>query len=424
VSGEGGVAAGNRLSAAGGAPRAAAPALAVVLGRPGRPWHVQLVQLMEVLDPQASFHKLTGQRPEAYYNKRLATGWTIGLAQELKLLQLLIRLAHPGLVRPLQQHWLRSEPDLVVSLVPNFNRALGASLATVLPGVPFVTVMTDLADHPPHFWFEPGIGQHLICGTDHAVQQARAAGCADDRLHRVSGMVLRPDFYDHDQASHHDRAPLDRTAERAAAGLPASAPVGLVMFGGQGSKRMLDIARQLHDQPLILICGHNAALADQLRALPATAPRVVLGYTPQVRRWMQLADWFVGKPGPGSLSEAVQMGLPVVTVRNAWTMPQERWNTVWLQQQGLGTVVRSFRALRAPVLDLLARLDDFRAAVAAQRNRAVFEVPEILAGILAAAAASPVGHRPPGAADPALPSQIERWFTRCDSASALSRRSL
>lgn len=373
---------------AGGGHRAAAQALAEVIRRQGRPWNVQLVQLMEVLDPQASFHKLTGQRPEAYYNKRLATGWTIGLAQELRLLQFLIRLAHPSLVRPLQQHWLRSEPDLVVSLVPNFNRALGDSLATVLPGVPFVTVMTDLADHPPHFWFEPGVGQHLICGTDHAVQQARAAGCPDDRLHRVSGMVLRPDFYDLDQDIHLDGAPLDRAGERAAACLPASAPVGLVMFGGQGSKRMLDIARQLHDQPLILICGHNAALADQLRALPATAPRVVLGYTPQVRRWMQLADWFVGKPGPGSLSEAVQMGLPVVTVRNAWTMPQERWNTVWLQQQGLGTVVRSFGALRAPVLDLLARLDGFRAAVAAQHNRAVFEVPEVLAAILATATAT------------------------------------
>ena len=41
---------------------------------------------------------------------------------------------------------------------------------------------------------------------------------------------------------------------------------------------------------------------------------------------MQLADFFIGKPGPGSISEAVQQGLPVIVVDNAWTMPQERYN--------------------------------------------------------------------------------------------------
>jgi hypothetical protein len=57
--------------------------------------------------------------------------------------------------------WGRTEPDLVVSLVPNFNRALHDGLALARPGVPFVTVMTDMADHPPHFWVEPGVAQHL-----------------------------------------------------------------------------------------------------------------------------------------------------------------------------------------------------------------------------------------------------------------------
>src|SRR5690606_3573789 len=111
--------------------------------------------------------------------------------QELKMLQGLIRWGHAGLMRRLQQHWLRSEPDLVVSVLPNFNRARYRSLAATLPGVPFVSVLTDLADHPPHFWIEPGQRQHLVCGTDRAVQQARAAGYPDERVHATTGMVLR-----------------------------------------------------------------------------------------------------------------------------------------------------------------------------------------------------------------------------------------
>jgi UDP-N-acetylglucosamine:LPS N-acetylglucosamine transferase len=361
---------------AGGGHRAAATALAAALHTCQPDWDVRLVQLMEVLDPQGSFLRLTGLRPEDYYNKRLAAGWTLGLAQELKLLQGLIRFAQPTLVSRLQQHWLRTEPDLVVSLVPNFNRVLCESLAGSLPGVAFVTVMTDLADHPPNFWIEPDLAQHLVCGSARALQQARAAGCAEHRLHRVSGMLLRPDFQ-RDES-------FDVAAARVELGLPADAPVGLVMFGGQGSRAMLSIARQLHDLPLILLCGRSEALARQLRALPAAAPRVIVGHTAEVPRWMRLADWFVGKPGPGSLSEAVQMGLPVVTVRNAWTMPQERYNTEWVQALGLGTVARSFRAIRPAVLDLLVRLPAYRATVAAQHNRAVHEVPRVLAQVLEA----------------------------------------
>jgi hypothetical protein len=81
----------------------------------------------------------------------------------------------------------------------------------------------------------------------------------------------------------------------------------------------------------------------------------------------------------------VHLGLPVVTVRNAFTMPQERYNTEWVQTQGLGTVARSFRAIRPAVLDLLARLPQYRAATAAQHNRAVFELPQILARLMAEA---------------------------------------
>ena len=93
---------------------------------------------------------------------------------------------------------------------------------------------------------------------------------------------------------------------------------------------------------------------------------------------MQVSDFFIGKPGPGSMSEALQQGLPIVTVRNAWTMPQERYNTTWIVEQSLGLVGTSMRKIRPVVLTLIARLDDFRANVKRIDNRAVFEVPAIL----------------------------------------------
>lgn len=359
---------------AGGGHRAAAQALQTTIRQQGRPWQVRCVNLVEMLDPQARFQHITGMAPEALYNKRLASGWTLGLATELKWLQRMISASHATLVQRLQQHWSKAVPDLVVSLIPNFNRALHDSLAVAAPGVPFVTVMTDMADLPPHFWIEPDLDQHLVCGTEHAVRQAMAAGCDPRRVHRTSGMVIRPDFY---QPQDHDRA-----AEQARLGLDPARPTGVVMFGGQGSMAMLTIARQLSDVQLVLMCGHHQVLAQRLRALPTVATHAVVEFTPQVRRHLAVGDFFLGKPGPGCLSEAVQQGLPVLTVRNAWTMPQERYNTDWVEEVGVGIVGGSLRQIRPQVLDMVRRLGEFKAAVQRQRNRAVFEVPDILAGIL------------------------------------------
>jgi UDP-N-acetylglucosamine:LPS N-acetylglucosamine transferase len=264
------------------------------------------------------------------------------------------------------------------------------SVTSALPGVPYVTVMTDLADHPPNFWIERGQDQHIICGTPKAMQQAAAMGYPPDRLHLTSGMMLRPGF--------HRLPPLDRETERRRLGLDPSLPTGVVMFGGHGSRVMLDIARQLHDLPLILICGHNAQLAESLRRAKPAAPRVVLGFTPDVTRVLRLGDYFIGKPGPASLAEAVHLGLPVVTVRNAWTMPQERYNTQWVRDSGLGVVHGSFRSIRPAVDEVLARLFEFRRNLRVVRNRAVFEVPEILAGILDDSSRPPVASSHPGAA--------------------------
>jgi hypothetical protein len=361
---------------AGGGHRSAALALESVVRDQSRPWRVRLVNLFEVLDPRGVFYKTTGMMPEDYYNTRLKRGWTLGLAQELKILQALILLSHRSIKRQLQRHWRGTAPDMVVSLVPNFNRAMYQALASACPRSPYVTLMTDFADYPPHFWIEPHQSQHFICGTPRAVAQARAMGYGSAQVHATSGMIIRPEFY----AEIH----IDRRAEMRRLNLDPDRPTGIVMFGGHGSRTMKSIARRLEDTQLILICGHNAALAEQLRALPASAPRVVVGFTADIRYYMHLCDFFIGKPGPGSVSEAIHQGLPVIVVRNAWTMPQERYNADWILENQAGVVLDSFRAVREGAERVIGRLDAYRASIARIQNRAIYEIPDILERLLEA----------------------------------------
>jgi len=395
---------------AGGGHRAAANALRQVMEQQQRPFEIRMVNLQEMLDAIDVFRKVTGLRLEDVYNLMLKKGWTLGSARLTAGMHLVIRLFHPQQVRMLTAFWRQSRPDMVVSLVPNFNRALCESLHAALPGVPLVTILTDIADYPPHFWIERGQEQHFICGSEKAVEQALDMGHDPSRVHRVSGMILNPRFY--------EIAPLrpaERAEARAALGFAPELPVGLVLFGGQGAAVMREIAARLPDRQLVMICGHNRKLRAQLEAMPVgqpllgdhlvrklsdglagkaerpdsrpvtrTAAMFVEGFTCEVPRYMQLADYFIGKPGPGSLSEAVAMRLPVIVESNAWTLPQERYNPEWVREQGVGIVLPNFRRIARAVEELLepAAFARFRAATERLHNGAVYEIPDILEAIL------------------------------------------
>ncbi|HEV2689144.1 MAG TPA: glycosyltransferase, partial [Bryobacteraceae bacterium] len=148
---------------------------------------------------------------------------------------------------------------------------------------------------------------------------------------------------------------------------------------------MLDIARRVTTQAqFIFICGKNQKLAERIRALKTKYPKHVEGFTAEIPYFMHLSDFFIGKPGPGSISEALAMRLPVIVERNAWTLPQERYNAEWIREKQVGVVLKSFREMDDGLRELLdpPNFARFRANAAAIKNRAVFEIPEILDSLL------------------------------------------
>ena len=373
---------------AGGGHRSAAGALKTVLEQQYHPWNVKLLNLQELLDPIDFVHRATGLRIQDGYNLILKKGWTRLTPPLLTLFQGTIQLHHSRIVRILRNYWAQHPTDLVLSVIPHFNRCLAESIRREMPNAAFVTLLTDLADYPPNFWMVPE-SEFIICGSQRAREQALAMGHDRRRVYQTSGMILKPSFY---------RKPeIDRAAERIKLGLRTDLPTGIVMFGGQGSASMLEIAKRLEQssQPLqlIFLCGHNLELAARLRSLELSKPAVIEEFTTQVDYFMALADFFIGKPGPGSISEALQFGLPVIVERNARTMPQERYNGTWLTEKGLGMVVPDFREIGAAVEQLLreATFAEFRRNVSAYKNYAIFEVPLILDQMMAEKAIETMG---------------------------------
>src|SRR5205814_6544937 len=224
----------------------------------------------------------------------------------------------------------------------------------------------------PRFWIEPIREQIVVTGCERAAQQARDCGKADANLFCASGMILRPEFYAEQRET--------SLAIRNELGLDPQLPTAVVLFGGYGSNVIYGIVRQLDAARLplqmILVCGKNEKLAARLRAAKWNLRLHVVGFTREVNRLMRASDFLIGKPGPGSIAEAMISGLPVLVECNSSTLPQERYNTEWVTEKQVGIVIRSFAKILPAVEAMLApsRLPAFKRNVAALHNWAIFEI--------------------------------------------------
>jgi UDP-N-acetylglucosamine:LPS N-acetylglucosamine transferase len=364
---------------AGGGHRAAARALEAAAALSPRGWSFRVANLQDVLAPADFTRRLTGRPMEHTYNAMVRKKWTRFLVPMLRTLQWGIgRMRHP-LSRLVAEHLAAVRPVLIVSLIPNFNRVLADARRRACPDVPFLVVLTDLADFPPHFWMEKDVDR-VVVATEHAVAQARDLGFAPSAVSRTSGMILHPRFHAPDPAA--------RQRTRRELGIGAEDFTVLVLFGGKGSPEVHPLcAALLRLSPrwhVIAICGDNPRLLSSVSELGETAGGRLhcFGFTDRVLDLMSATDVLATKPGPGTLAEAFHCRLPTVVPSNAHTIPQERFNAVFLQENELGVVVRHWRDIPAAVSSLAAdpvrRARMRRRLEALPENRAVFEVLDVI----------------------------------------------
>ena len=321
-----------------------------------------------------------GSGSDQFYDTilKLGFGWIHLITVHIH--KVLIRLRHRLDVRLLADIWQQRSPDLILSVVPFHNRALAESVKVAGLSVPVVTLMTDFADSPPSYWTAPYSSNYLLCPTDRAVQQTIQQGVPETHAIPTSGLVVHPQFY-RSQATDIDQRRLEL-------GLSPECMTGLLLFGANGSTAMIEIARQLaafgNRLQLICLCGRNQAVRQAIEQLPSNQTRLTVGFTHEIADYMQLADFFIGKPGNVSISEALVMNLPVITERNWLTLPQERYAADWIEARQAGIVLPTFRQVNSAVETFLhpEEFEGFRMRVQQINNRACFEIPDILKQIL------------------------------------------
>lgn len=351
---------------AGGGHRATANAIQSQL-LPSSEWKVNLINLRDVLDAADPIKKWFGFNVEDFYNGYIKSGYTYGSGVMLRALQQTIKIFNGKISDAVSKFYSSRKPDMVISVIPNFNKALFDGIKSV-KNIPYVTIMCDMSDCPPHFWMEDQ-DQYMIVGTKKALHQALDCGYyRHTKIGYLDGMIVNPKFY----TKHHG---------------DYEHPTGIVSYGAAGSSNIIDIAKMIDKSKygcmyyMIYICGHNEKVKKELTQLKLNHKATVLGFTSELPDLMDGADFFIGKPGPGSINEALVKHLPVLVEDNHYqTMIQERYNVEWLIGMKFGDKIKLGDVTKFD--DFITNLNQYRINVMSYANMAIYKLPPILEEIL------------------------------------------
>jgi 1,2-diacylglycerol 3-beta-galactosyltransferase len=275
--------------------------------------------------------------------------------------------------------------DVVVSVHPLINHWANWALAELGRFTPYVTVVTDLCTAHA-WWYYPG-ACHILVPTAEARQRGIHFGVDPNRI-SVAGLPVGPQF-GMDLSDGQGRAAL-----RQKLGLDAERKVELLAGGGDGMGPLARVLRAADEAlpagtQVVVITGRNAALRSRLMGINWHRPVRVEGFVTNMAEWMAAADVLVTKAGPGTITEAMLSGLPVLLIDR---LPgQEDGNVAYVTGQQFGAWEPNPRKAAARLAEWL-RPDNLALAEMAARARqlAYPDGARTIAGKILELAANPV----------------------------------
>jgi 1,2-diacylglycerol 3-beta-galactosyltransferase len=358
------------FSDTGGGHRSAAQAICEALEQeyPGQTKQVMVDIFREYAPP------LINRVPD-FYPPLSRKPWLLGLIFHLSdgalRTRLFLHLLWPFLSQPCRR-LLRDHPaDLYVAVHPLINPPLGRAMEGIGLQTPYLTVVTDLVTtHATWFWKRADL---VVVPTEAARQRGLRCGIPGGRL-RVIGLPVSTRF---GQAA-------GKAEARVRLGWAQDRPVALLVGGGEGMGPLEQMARAIDAAclplDLAIVCGRNQALKARLEQFPWHAPVNIYGFVQDMPAFLSAADILVTKAGPGTISEALAAGLPMI-LTSRLNGPEEG-NVGYVT--GPGAAIWASRpeqvveALRRWLEQPETRLEAARACRALARPRAAADIAAVI----------------------------------------------
>ncbi len=306
---------------------------------------------------------------EQLYNSMLQNDWIQSLNLITKhLAPKIFRTRKEQVEELIKKHIEKQQPDLVISLIPFINYP--ASEAARKKEVPFLLITTDNdlrlwvhglqgVQHPS---FKVTVGSDLWCSRE-LLRKRNIPNTAIETI----GLPIRTEFF----------STKNKESIKEEFGIPLHKPVVLVIIGGAGGDRALEYARKIgktqYGIHLIVCAGKNKELEKDLKALSLhpTNTMTVMPFTSRISDLMAVSDLLITKSGPGTITEAMAMKLPVLVDATATVLSWEQANIDLISQYGIGDYIEDFDEL-----ETLLRQFIFDTELQKQMKDAYRKVPE------------------------------------------------
>ncbi len=291
---------------------------------------------------------------------RVPQAWGVGykLSNGGYRTKLLARSTYPYVRRSLAR-LISSHPcDLVVSVHPIATVAIPRAVTP--HKIPFITVVTDLVTTHA-FWFNTKTELCLV-PTPEAAERAIQFGMKPEQI-RVVGLPVAQRFCQ----------PLgEKNSLKRKIGVPENRPLILLIGGGEGMGPLENaahaISRECPSVSLAIITGRNRKLEKELRNQEWYIPTIIQGFVQEMPEYMRAADILVTKAGPGTISEALIAGLPMILYNR---LPgQEDGNVSYVVSKGAGIWASKPRQISSAINNLLASPEKYHQTVTACKRLA------------------------------------------------------
>ncbi len=263
--------------------------------------------------------------------------------------------------------------DLIVSVHPLANAPVLHALKKNGSHPPFITMVTDLVSGHA-LWYHRRTDLCIV-PTEAARQRALECGLRDDQV-LVVGLPVANRFC---------QPSGDRALARARLGWPQDLPVVVLVGGSEGmgplKKTARAIARAGLSMALVVIAGRNQELKKDLEETNWPIPTYIYGFVREMPDFMQAADVLVTKAGPGTVSEALNAGLPMVLYSRV--PGQEDGNVDYVVSEGAGIWAPQTHQIVSTLNDWIDHPEKRRWAADACRRLARPQAAHQIAHILA-----------------------------------------
>ena len=222
---------------------------------------------------------------------------------------------------------LREHPcDMFVSVHPLINIPFLRAMRRKEIYKPYLIVVTDLVStHAAWFANEANA---IIIPTQQAVRKAIRANVRPDQL-KIIGLPVAERFC---------KPTSDKNDLREKLSWPQDKVVVLLIGGGEGMGPLEEISKKINEAnlnaALVVITGRNSKLKEKLKKGKWSIPVFVYGFVKDMPDLMRAADILLTKAGPGTISEALIAGLPIILYHRI--SGQEEGNVSYVIDEGAG----------------------------------------------------------------------------------------